>query len=78
MQPLSAVLAAVGAGLFPSIQEAGGAMVHETAMIEPNQDRHTAYQFYVDAYIDTYARLQDLVHTVTRRMGEHQPVEVVS
>jgi len=47
-------------------------------MIEPNQDRHMAYQFYVDAYIDTYARLQDLVHTVTRRMGEHQPVEVVS
>lgn len=74
----SAVLAAVGAGLFPNIQEAGSAMVHETVMIEPNQDRHAAYQFYVDAYIDTYAKLQELVHTVTRRMGEHRPVEVVS
>ncbi len=53
-------------------------MVHEMAMIEPNKDRHDAYQFYVDTYIDTFSRLQDLMHTVTRHVGEHQPVEAVS
>ncbi len=66
----SAVLAAVGAGIYSSIQEAGRAMVHETEVITPNQSRHEEYQFYVDAYIDTYARMQELVHTVTRRVGE--------
>ena len=68
----SALLAAVGAGVFPSIQEAAGAMVHETDTIEPDKDRHETYQFYVDAYAETYPRLQELVRTMTRRVGEEQ------
>jgi ribulose kinase len=68
----SALLAAVGAGVFPSIEEAAGAMVHETDTIEPDKDRHETYQFYVDAYAATYPRLQELVRTMTRRVGEEQ------
>lgn len=45
-------------------------MVHETEVVTPDQSRHEEYQFYVDAYIDTYSRMQELVHAVTRRVGE--------
>jgi len=71
----SAILAAVGAGIFTSV---AGAMVQETALITPNKDRHEAYQFFVNAYVDTYPQLQELVHTVGRKVGEHRstvPVE---
>jgi ribulose kinase len=40
----SAVLAAVGARVFPSIQAAAGAMVRETDTIEPDKDRYETYQ----------------------------------
>jgi FGGY-family pentulose kinase len=72
----SAVLAAAGSGLFPSLQEAAGTMVHETDMIVPDQGRHQAYQFFVDAYVDTYPALRNLVHAVTRRVGEEEPIAV--
>jgi FGGY-family pentulose kinase len=68
----SAVLAAAGAGIFANLQEAAGAMVHETDVIVPDKGRHAAYQFYVDAYIDTYPKVRELVHAVTRKVGEHQ------
>jgi hypothetical protein len=47
-------------------------MVHETDTIEPDKDRHETYQFYVDAYAETYPRLQELVRAMTRRVGEEQ------
>jgi len=65
----SAILAAVGAGLFATIQEAAQAMVHETDIIVPDEKRHVAYQFYVDAYIATYPQLQELIHSVTRNVS---------
>ncbi|MDQ6920394.1 MAG: FGGY-family carbohydrate kinase [Candidatus Dormibacteraeota bacterium] len=68
----SAVLASVGAGVFASIQEAAGAMVRDKDMIEPDKDRHETYQFYVDAYAETYPRLQELVRGMTRKVGEDQ------
>jgi ribulose kinase len=69
----SAMLAATGAGIFGSLQEAADAMVHETATIEPDKARHDEYQFFVDAYADTYPRLRELVHAVTRKIGEQAP-----
>jgi ribulose kinase len=74
----SAVLAAVGAGVFPSIQEAAGAMVRETDTIEPDKDRHETYQSYVDAYAETYPRLQDLVRGMTRKVGQEQSAQKVT
>jgi FGGY-family pentulose kinase len=74
----SAVLAAVGAGVFPSIQEAAGAMVRETDTIEPDKDRYETYQSYVDAYAETYPRLQDLVRGMTRKVGQEQSAQKVT
>jgi ribulose kinase len=74
----SAVLAGVGAGVFPGIQEAAGAMVHDTERIEPDKHRHDAYQYYVDAYADTYPRIQELVRGVVRRVGQEQAAPEVT
>ena len=65
----SAMLAAVGAGLFANIQNAASVMVHETDVIVPDRNRYNVYQFYVDAYINTYPQLQELVHSVTRNVS---------
>ncbi|MEZ4709569.1 MAG: FGGY family carbohydrate kinase [Caldilineaceae bacterium] len=65
----SAILAAVGAGLYPDVQTAAANMVHVTGRIEPNPAAHEAYQFYVDQYIATYPALQDLTHAMTRHVA---------
>src|SRR5438132_8973803 len=44
----SAILAAVGAGPYPSIQEAASHMVHPARWIEPDPARPQQYQFHVD------------------------------
>ncbi len=62
----SAVLASVAAGLYPDIPTASAAMVHVKERIEPNKERHEAYRFYVDRYIETYPRLQDLIQSIVR------------
>ncbi|RMG63472.1 MAG: xylulose kinase [Chloroflexi bacterium] len=62
----SAVLAAVAGGLYPNVPAASGAMVHVRDRIEPDQERHEAYRFYADRYIETYPRLRDLIHAVVR------------
>lgn len=69
----SAILAAVGAGLYPTIQEAASRMAHTRHRIEPDQQRHKAYQFYVEKYIATYLQMrslmQDVAQSVARREG---------
>lgn len=58
----SCMMAAVGAGLYPDLQEAAKAMVHEIDRLEPNAEKHEAYQFYVDKYCDTYPALRSMIH----------------
>jgi ribulokinase len=58
----SAILAAVGAGAYPSIPEACDAMVEFTRTIEPNMDRHEAYRPLLEAYRATYANLKETLH----------------
>jgi FGGY-family pentulose kinase len=65
-----AILAAVGAGLFPTIPEAVKAMVHDKERVEPDQARHEEYQFYVDAYANTYPAMRELVHGMSRHVAE--------
>ncbi len=60
----SAILAAVAAGLYPDPSTAAGQMVRVAARIEPDTQRHAAYQFYVDQYIATYPRLKELMHAM--------------
>jgi ribulose kinase len=62
----SAMLAAVGAGIYPDIQTAARSMVHTTDTIQPNQEAHEAYKFYVDKYIATYPQMRDLMHETVR------------
>jgi FGGY-family pentulose kinase len=62
----SAMLAAVGAGIYPDIPTASDNMVHTEKTIYPNPEAHEAYNFYVDRYIETYPRMRDLMHAMTR------------
>ncbi len=66
----SAILASVGAGVYPNIQEAARHMVHTSHRIEPNQKRHQEYQFYVEKYIVTYYQMKDLMHDTARHVAE--------
>src|SRR5690625_2417995 len=58
----SSILAAAGAGLFDSVNDAADAMVHRTEVIEPDMAKHEEYKYFVDAYIDTYPQLRDQIH----------------
>jgi sugar (pentulose or hexulose) kinase len=66
----SAMLAAVGAGVYPDIQTAAEHMVHTERTIEPNPEAHEAYKFYVDRYIDTYPQMKDLMHETARHLAD--------
>ena len=60
------MLAGVGAGIFEDIQEAADNMVHTERTIEPNQEAHEAYQFYVDRYVETYPQMKESMHNMSR------------
>jgi ribulose kinase len=66
----SAILGAVAAGLFPDAATAAGQMVHARDRIEPNAAAHEQYRFFVDQYIATYGRVQDLIQETTRHVAK--------
>lgn len=66
----SAILAAVGAGIHPDVATAAKAMVQVVSTIEPNAEAHEKYQFLQQLYEATYPALKDLMHTMTRKVGE--------
>jgi FGGY-family pentulose kinase len=68
----SAIVAAVGAGVYPNVQEAARSMVHISHHIEPNQQRHKEYQFYMEKYVATYFQMRDLMHDVTQHVARHK------
>jgi len=68
----AAMLAAVGAGIYPDIQTAADNMVHTERTIEPDQSRHEEYQFYMDRYIETYPQLKEMMHKMTRHVTGSQ------
>jgi len=63
----SCILAAVGGSQYESIPDAARNMVREKERIEPRAEVHEEYQFYVEKYMQTYPRLQDLSH----EMADH-------
>ncbi len=65
----SAMLAAVGAGIYPDIQEAAKNMVHTERTIEPNKDAHEEYKFYVDKYVETYPKMRELMHETVNHVA---------
>lgn len=58
----SAILASVGAKLYPGVKEAAKNMVKIRECIEPDFTNHQTYRFYVDQYIATYSQLSGLMH----------------
>jgi FGGY-family pentulose kinase len=62
----SAILGAVGAGCYPDVQTAAERMVKVVGCVTPNTAAHAEYKFYVDKYINTYPRVQDLIHEIVR------------
>lgn len=59
----SCILAAAGAGLYGSVQEAADNMVHERERIEPNMEKNEEYKFFADQYCAQYPLVQEHVHT---------------
>jgi ribulose kinase len=62
----SAVAAAVGAGLYPTLAEASRNMVKIAGKYEPDADCHQQYEFYFQQYQETYRQLKHVLHDVTR------------
>ena len=65
----SAILGAVAAGLFPSIQEAAGRMVRTVGRVEPDPAAKPEYDFFFDKYVRTYPALRDMMHEVAEHVG---------
>ena len=65
----SAMLAAIGAGIYPDIQTAAEHMVHTADTLEPDPERHEEYQFYVDRYMETYPQMRDLMQKTERHVA---------
>ncbi|MFN3981163.1 MAG: hypothetical protein ACK4SA_12350, partial [Caldilinea sp.] len=51
------------------IAAAASQMVHVRDRIEPNVAAHEQYRFFVDQYIATYGRVQDLIQETTRHIA---------
>ncbi len=65
----SAMLAAVGAGIYKDIPEAAENMVHTERTIEPDEEAHEEYKFYVDRYIETYPAMRELMHKTAQHVA---------
>ena len=61
----SAILGAVAGGVYPDVQTAADAMTAIDYTIEPDAERHEAYQFYFEKYKELYALAKDWMHAVT-------------
>ncbi|CAN5547743.1 FGGY-family carbohydrate kinase [soil metagenome] len=66
----SAILGAVGAGVYPDIHEAARNMVHTTDTTEPDPEMHEEYKFYVDKYVETYPQMKELMHEMSHHVAE--------
>lgn len=61
----AAVLAAAGAGLYPSTADASRAMVRPGRVVEPDAAATEAYGPWVDLYTDSYTAMRPLLHRST-------------
>lgn len=63
----AAIAAAVGAGLYPSLEVAADQMVRIIEEIHPDPARHTLYAAQLEVYLDTHAALKGLMHAQAAR-----------
>lgn len=64
----SAILAACGAGVFSSVEEAAAQMVRVDKTYEPDQAAHEEYRFYLERYLELY----EAVSPIVAKIGKHQ------
>jgi FGGY-family pentulose kinase len=65
----SAIIAAVGAGIYADLKEAAAKMVQTSRTIEPDQGRHDEYAFYVDRYSELYPAVKEEMHQAVRHVA---------
>jgi ribulokinase len=65
----SAVAAAVGAGMYSTLQEASHKMVQAANQFQPDLDRHEQYKFYAEKYRELYQQVKPTMHDVTRHIS---------
>ena len=63
----SGILAAYGAGHFKSIQDACGAMVHRSSVIEPDPAKHAIYAELFAGYEKLYGATRDVREALRRK-----------
>lgn len=61
----SAVVAAVGAGVYGDLHTASQSMVEVSREYRPDLACHAEYKFYVGMYQDTYRQMRDLMHKMS-------------
>lgn len=65
-----AILAAYGADIFATIEEAVDRIVKIKKKVEPDAEKTEQYRYYVDQYIATYPRLKDMMHDMLQHETE--------
>ncbi len=70
----AAVCAAVGAGLYPNLQEASRGMTQITDVYQPNIMHHEQYQFFSGKYQETYQQLKGIMQDVSRHVAAGKPM----
>lgn len=63
----AAIAASVGAGAYPSLDDAACAMVRIREEITPDPERHAQYSELLDFYLETHAALKPLMHRMAQR-----------
>lgn len=63
----AAIAAAVGAGIYPSLEAAADRMVRIVEEIVPDPARHTLYAAQLEVYLQTHVALKDLMHAQAAR-----------
>ncbi len=65
----SAVVAATGAGAYPSLVEASRNMVQVTDAYQPDLQRHADYAFFMRQYQETYQQLKGLMQAMNHKLA---------
>jgi ribulose kinase len=65
----AAMCAAVGAGAFPGLAEAGAAMVKTIDRIEPDPAAYATYDAIYRHYLSTYDALRETMHALAKPSG---------
>lgn len=66
----SAIIGAVAAGRYATLQEAAAAMVHDHYTLKPDMKRHEEYRFWVDCYTRVHPAMRDIQHSIAEHMSE--------